>query len=273
MAVTRHTYATREALKVAAGWEADTDDTLADRLIESHSGKVDELFHRHFFPRIATRRYDWPSRSQVSSSILWLDADLLEVRTFTASGSAVSSDDYVLGPDDPDTEACDRIELESGVSFGTGGQRSLVVDAIWGYSRESAPVGALASALDDSATTVATTGLTAAGVGDLLLIGDEALIVTDRRIIATVDSFELLRGAYGTTAASHSQGATVTKNVPPGLIRDLVIAECIAQRVQEDGGYNASVGPGGVGTTDRIALLDLRARCRDAYARTERIAL
>jgi len=273
MAVTRHTYATREALKTAAGWEAESDDALADRLIESHSGKVDELFHRHFYPRVATRRYDWPSRSQVSSSILWLDADLLEVRAFTASGSEVSSDDYILGPDDIDGGPYDRIELESGITFGTGGQRSLEVDAVWGYSREATAAGALAGVLSDSATTIPATAHTGVDVGDLLFIDDEALVVTDHRIVAMVDTYLVQRGAYGTTAAQHAQGATVTRNVPPGLIRDLVIAECIAQRVQEDGGYNASIGPNGIGATDRIPLLDVRARCREAYARTERIAL
>lgn len=269
MAVTRHTYVTREVLKAAAGWAGPDEDARADRLAESHSGKVDELFHRHFYPRVATRRYDWPSRSQVSSSILWLDADLLEVTAFTASGDPVT--DYVLGPDDESPS--DRIELESGATFGSGGQRALEVAGVWGYSRDVASVGALTAGLDDSATSIPAAALPGAGVGDLLFIGDEALLVTDRAVVETVDTFTAARGVYGTTAATHALGATVAKNVPPGLIRDLVIAEAIAQAVQEDGGYNASIGPGGVASTDRIALLDLRARCREAFARVERVAL
>jgi hypothetical protein len=275
MAVTRHTYATREEVKAAAGWEAAADDLLADRLIESHSDKVDELFHRRFFPRSYTRSYDYPSRFQVQPGILWLDDDLLVVTQFTASGVVISSADYFLGPDKPDTEAYDRIELDatSTATFGAGGQRSLVVEGLWGYSRNTAVVGALAAGLNNSATALPAATYPALGVGDLLFIGSELIVVSDRAEVNEVDTLTLIRGAYGTTAASHLQGAAMTKNVPPGLIRDLVIAECIATRVQEDGGYNASIGPGGNGTPDRIALLDLRARAKEAYGRDARLTL
>jgi len=280
MAVTRHTYATREQLRAAgSAWNAQTDDDLADRLVETHSAKVDELFHRRFYPLVATRRYDWPSRGQASSSILWLDDDLLEVLQFTASGSAVT--DYVLGPETLDAGPFDRIELEAGASFGTGGLRALEVEAVWGYTRDEVAVGTLSDGINDTATSLTLTAGGVVGVGDLLHIGDERILVTDRPHVVSDDledgsasrTYTVRRGMYGTTAASHEQGAAVARHVPPGLIRDLVIAESIAQRIQEEGGYLASVGPGGQAAPERIALLDLRKRAREAYERVERIAL
>jgi len=281
MAVTRHTYVTREQLQAAAEWQADSDAALADRMVESHSQKVDELFHRRFFPRIYTRRYDYPSRWQAQPGIVWLDDDLLEVTTFTASGEVISSDDYFLYPDDPDIECFDRIELDrdSEATLGSAGQRALVVEGVWGYSRATTPAGTLAAPLLIGDLTIPAASYPELGVGDLAFVGDEAILISDRNEVNEVDTFHLVRGMYGTDAAGHLFGAAVTKNVPRGLIRDLVIAESIAMRVQEDGGYGASMGPGGIGSTsgaentNRIALLDLRARAKDAYMRVERISL
>ncbi len=272
MTVSRHTYATREQLKSAGVWETDDLNADADRMLESHSGKVEELLRRRFYPFVETRRYDWPSRSQVSNCILWLDADLLAVTTFTATGTAIASGDYFLGPEDTeDSPPYDRIELDadSTASFGAGGQRALVVAGEWGYTNDEEAAGTLGANIDadDTAATIAITG--SIGVGDLIHIGDERMIVADRDGTALT----LIRAAYGTTAASHTAADPIYRSVPPGLITDLVIAECIAQHAQEQGGYGVSVGQGGQSTPDRIALLDIRARARDAYARSERYAL
>jgi hypothetical protein len=50
------------------------------------------------------------------------------------------------------------------------------------------------------------------------------------------------RGAYGSTAASHSTGATVNVLRIPSLIRDLNVAEALVQVLQETGGYTDPQG-------------------------------
>jgi hypothetical protein len=354
MTVSRVTYATREQLKTAAGWNGAGSDADADRLLESHSGKIDELFYRHFYPLVATRLYDWPSRSQVSRCALWLDRDLLEVTTFTATGTAIVPADYYLGRDeDTENQPFNRIELDetSTATFGAGGQRALSVAGLWGYSQDETPAGAVgAGGITDSATTLLVTNAGAIGVGNLIRIGDERLIVSDRafadttktisgnvaasatdssipvasghgllageviqiddermyiEVAATTSltverafdgtslaahttgtailaprSLTVVRGAYGTTAASHLAAVAIVRHVPPSLITDLVIAEAVAQRVQEGSGYAVTTGAGGMNTGpgggamgDRIALLDLRARAKEAYKRVKRVAL
>lgn len=345
MTVSRHTYATREAIKAAAGWNGDAFSALADRLAESHTDKVDELYSRRFFPRVVTRYYDWPSTRHVSTTKLFFDADILSVTSFTADGTAISASDYYLYPVDETGKPYAWLELDadSDAEFGDGGQRTLVLVGVEGYSNNTTPAGALGASINDSVTSLTVTDSSLVGVGDLILIGTERLIVTDKAFADTtkniaadlddlntadtvtlpsshgilageviqVDSERMLvrsvattsavvdraydgtqlaahtngadiyaprtltitRGAYGTTAASHTQADAITKNVPPSLVRDLVIAEAIAQHVQEAAGYGAAVGPGGQATTDRIALLDLRKRAWEAYGRQERIWL
>lgn len=345
MTVSRHTYATREAIKAAAGWNGDAFNVVADRLAESHTDKVDELYSRRFFPRVVTRYYDWPSTRHVSTTKLFFDADILSVTSFTADGTTISASDYYLYPVDETGKPYGWLELDadSDAEFGDGGQRTLVLVGVEGYSNNTTPAGALGASINDSVTSLTVTDSSLVGVGDLILIGTERLIVTDKAFADTtknigadlddlntadtvtlpsshgilageviqVDSERMLvrsvattsavvdraydgtqlathangadiyaprtltvtRGAYGTTAASHTQADAITKNVPPSLVRDLVIAEAIAQHTQEAGGYGASMGPGGQSTHDRIALLDLRKRAWEAYGRQERVWL
>ncbi len=52
------------------------------------------------------------------------------------------------------------------------------------------------------------------------------------------------RAAVGTTAATHSDAAAVTRNVAPGPIVDLCIAEAITVYQQESSGYGRTIGSG-----------------------------
>lgn len=107
---------------------------------------------------------------------------------------------------------------------------------------------------------------TAVYVGELLLLDGERMLIVDiagnditvkraydGSVLAshnpTVDIYAprrltVERGAVGTTAATHSNSAAITKNVPPALIRDLCIAEAITRYEQESSGYGRTVGSG-----------------------------
>lgn len=345
MTVSRTCYATREDIKRAAGWNGDAFDVVADRLAESHSDKIDELWNRRFFPRVVTRYYDWPSTRHVSTTRLFFDADILSVTSFTADGTTISASDYYLYPVDDTGKPYGWLELDadSDAEFGDGGQRTLVLVGVEGYSNNTTPAGALNGSINASVTSLVVTDSSLVGVGDLILIGTERMIVagkdfadTTKNIAGNLDALStgdtvtlpsshgilageviqvdsermlvrsvaatsavvdraydgtqlashtngadiyaprtltVVRGAYGTTAASHTDADAITRNVPPSLVRDLVIAEAIAQHTQESGGYGAAVGPSGQTTPDRIALLDLRKRAWEAYGRQERIWL
>ena len=57
-------------------------------------------------------------------------------------------------------------------------------------------------------------------------------------------TLSVLRGQCGTAAASATSSTTVSKHCPPGLIRDLNIAEALNRVLQETSGYARTAGSG-----------------------------
>lgn len=83
------------------------------------------------------------------------------------------------------------------------------------------------------------------------------------------------RGALGTTAATHNSGVTVNRWDPPGPVRDLTIAEVIAQLTNEQAGYARTRKSGDGGTSERAldmsALKGLRDRVYASHGRKGRV--
>lgn len=127
-------------------------------------------------------------------------------------------------------------------------------------------------------------------VGETVLIDSERMLVVDiagnnltvKRAFdgsvlaahtAPVDVYAprrltVVRGAVGTTAATHADAAAVTRHLVPGLVRSLNIAEALNQLQQEGAAYGREVGGG---ETEREAagagLEGLRTDVRKAYGR------
>ncbi len=128
-------------------------------------------------------------------------------------------------------------------------------------------------------TTVAFTGLSASAAdnmvtvpdgtkfaaGEILAADGERMLVTDvtgnalsvRRgwdgtvlaehtsgTLFAARSLTVIRGALGTTAATHGNAAPVLRHKPPSLVRDLSIAESVNQVLQETSGYALVTGEG-----------------------------
>jgi hypothetical protein len=81
------------------------------------------------------------------------------------------------------------------------------------------------------------------------------------------------RGALGTTAAAHSDASSVQRWDPPGLVRDLVIAEAENRILQEQAGYartaKASAGSKS-STVEALSLDPLREQVYNAHGRKAR---
>jgi len=336
--VSQPTYASREALKAAANVNGVDEDAALDRVLQAASRAVERSTRRRFYPSVETRVYDYPARDR-GPYRLWLDGDLLEVESLTSAGVEIA--DYFLEPANygPPYNRIE-IDLAGGESFQSGDtwQRQVAVEGVWGYCDDEAAAGALAEADDGSETALDVTDSSLVGVGDLIHIGDERLVVTEKALlttgttiaadlaadnaevtvavasgpavkkgeIVTVDAERLLvvdvagdnlvvkrawdgsvlaahtsgatvyaprtltvvRGAAGTTAATHSSGAAIARNVPPGLVTELVIAEAIAAREQEKSGYGRNVGQGdGARELRGVGLADLRDRVDELFLR------
>ncbi|MEU3527564.1 hypothetical protein AB0E62_27460 [Streptomyces sp. NPDC038707] len=87
-------------------------------------------------------------------------------------------------------------------------------------------------------------------------------------------SLTMARGALGTTAGTHTGGAAVVRWEPPGLVRDLVIAEAISRLTSETSGYTRALRAGegsGERNRDNGALALLRQAVYDAVGRKGRV--
>jgi len=205
--ITRPCYATREQAKAALDVAATAyADSRIDRAVEAGSGGVDGLCHRRFYPTTTTRYFDWPGDQISSPWRLWLGAnEVITVTAVTAGGVVLPPSSYFLRrSDDLDEPPYSRIEIDlsSTSAFSTGPtfQRSIAVAGVFGASASTAAAGATAEALDASETGVDVTDSAAVGVGDLIGVDSERMLITGRALLTTGQTTTLAASAAATSA-------------------------------------------------------------------------
>ena len=172
------------------------------------------------------------------------------------------------------------------------GERCLVSDratATTGLAQSGG--GCTTASASDNA--LSTTGSGTLNVGEVLLLDQERMLVTDltsgvatvkrawdgtvltTHSAAPISAYRLLtvtRGALGSTAATHSNGASVSRHRVPGLIRDLAIAESLNRVLQETSGYARMVGAGDMAQpASGAGLAELWDEAETAYCRKTRV--
>lgn len=215
MTITRPAYVSREEVKAALDVAATAyADTRIDRAIEAASDNVDGLCHRRFWPWTGTRDFDWPDDQGAPPWRLWLDSnELVSISALTSGGTVVTPADYFLRRgDDLDEPPYTHLEIDlssqSGFSAGRTHQRAITVTGVFGSCADTAPAGATAEAVDGSETAVDVTDSAAAGVGDMLLVDSERMLVTGKAMLTTGQ----VLGSPALTASA----ANVTLNVTTG---------------------------------------------------------
>lgn len=224
-------YCTREDVKSALDFKTGTDrDAQVDRAIEAASRQVESLLHRRFYPELDTRYFDYPREGVTARPWrLWLDEnELVSVTSLTSGGEAIGASDYFLEPN-TSGPPFNRIEvdLDSTASFQSNSgtrQRSIAVTGVWGYDANWVNAGQADEALDASETGLDVTNARYFGVGDILRVDDEYLIVTDRQL---KDTGAGPTGAVAMTAST----ADVACDVTTGAL--LNVGEVILQDDEE----------------------------------------
>jgi hypothetical protein len=192
-------YATREEIKA----ELDVKETARsnariDRALADATETVEGLTHRTFYPVQDTRKFDWPPRTGMTPWILRLDAnELISVTSLTSGGDTIAPGDYLLRrADDKAEPPYTRIEvkLSGPATFGGGStyQQDIVVTGLFGYRNDETPAGVLAAQVaSPTATTITVDGPASAalGIGSLLRIDNERMIVTGRVQLDTGQGF------------------------------------------------------------------------------------
>lgn len=185
-------YCTRESVKTAVDVkDSARANAQIDRLIEDSSRFIEEpLTHRVFYPRVATRRFDWPSADSPTPWRIWLPgkSELLSITTITSGGATVSPASVLLYPDDGPPYTSIEMDRSSSSSFDSGStpQLSVVITGLYaGAPLDEVAVGTLAEALDATETAVDVTDAHLIGVGAVLRCDTERMIVTEKAALDT----------------------------------------------------------------------------------------
>lgn len=226
-------YATREhVLGVVDIRMSASAATQLDSAIESASRAADALCHRRFYPWTGTRYFDFPDRRRVRSSQLWLGADEVQsVSAVVSGGVTLSASDYFLEPGNLGPPFS-RIDLDrsSNASWSAGNtaQRNIAVTGVFGAVDQWLPAAALAEALDSSETGVDVTACPTVGVGSVLKVDSERMVVTGRGWLTSAQTVQTPLAASAadttvavTTGSSFSAGETLLVDSERVLVVDV----------------------------------------------------
>lgn len=203
-------YCTREKVqKTLDQADAPRLNSVIDDACRSAAREVEGLCHRQFYPWTGTR---YPEPYHVAGRVLWLNTRELEVCTLTAvvvdGTTLVAGTDYYLdGGSAPYTAL--RLYDGSSRSWSTT-PRGNALTGTFGGSDGTADAGALAAAITTtSAVQMTVTNSAAVGVGDLVLVDTERVVVVDKTLVTTTAT------VTGTVAA---ESAVTTIPVSSGAL-------------------------------------------------------
>lgn len=261
--------------------ESVTDrDTEIIAAIAAASRAQDEHCGRHFYALDAQTRYaNWRGATMHDRSLLWLPVDVVSISALVVDDDGdgtyeltlVENTDYWAEPDDRETnEPITRLRLNpNGLQIWSwpAARRSVKLTCVEGYSRQVTAIGTLGAAISSTtATSVTMTAGHGLQAGDLIVVDSEQIYVS----AVSTNTLTVERGANGSTAATHSNGATVSRRVYPANIT----AACAmrAARIFRGAhvGHGVAVGPdsmGGVGT----ALYPVQRDLEQPFVRGSRL--
>ena len=198
------------------------DDTLMLDIIRSVSREIEHTAHRTFSPRIETRYFDY--HRDTFGAYLYFDADLLEITTLTnGDGATISSSAYVFEPRNIYPRYALKLINSGGVfwAYNQDPESAISVNGVWAYHSDYnnawQAVDTLNASATNSATSVTTVGSGLIKAGQLLKIDSEMLYASSVSTTTTT----VTRAANGSTAASHSNAATIYAWTPDAAIEQL----------------------------------------------------
>ncbi len=183
-----------------------------DRAVQSARDAVEGLLHRRFYPELATRYFNWPDRSYQTPWRLWLDQhELISVTTLVAGGITIPASDYFLEPNSGPPFTRLEIDLESNSAFSTGptSQRDIAITGLYGYRADTEPAGALNGSLNNSQTNVGVTDSSLIGVGDLIQVESERMVVTEKSMVDTTQNTSALTASNADVAITGVTGGSI----------------------------------------------------------------
>ena len=250
---TRHTYASSDDLRdylagtsFSSGWTSDASSIR--RILEAASRRIDLYCEGGTFgPLTETRFYDIGSGSLVQSpqyavlagtddiattvslaNVIPLDGWLVSATTVTAyddtdrGGSTVLTEgynaDFWLMPYNISPKTIFKLNEDTSNTLDAG-QQTLSILGEWGYTSDTLSVTTADAIASTTATSISVTSATDLGPAQAVLIDSEQLYIT----AISGNTLTVQRGVNGSTAATHSGGAALTRYDYP----ELVVQACL----------------------------------------------
>jgi hypothetical protein len=216
MAVNRACYCTRLDVMTATE-EQQTVDIVRhiDSALEAAAEEVDRLTKRRFYNEIRTNKWDWPNFQRASPWKLWFDAAELAdvtalVPVLTSGGIVIPNSAIFWGPWNyapPYTFL--ELNRSMSYSFGVGPtpQQDIQILGNFGYWTQAKAGGTLAAAVSSTtATTVTVSDSSKSGVGDVIMVDGESMLVSDN---AMADTGQAQQGGGCSTSSDADNVLTV----------------------------------------------------------------
>lgn len=238
-----------------AGVDGTTSlDAILVRSVDEVSREFENETHREFAATLGTRYLARHPRACADE--LRLDVDLASISSLTVDDDGdgtyeltlVENTDYfVEREDDLDSNTpivCLTLNRNgTQLSSWPTDDRSVKITGLWGYSYElessTLTVSDAGPGLDTSETgiTLSATAATLIFPGDTIVIDSEQMEVT--AVVTTL--LTVVRAINGTTAAIHSDGATVYIRRYPRDVERVVAERAVGLRWDAQGGYDAGI--------------------------------
>ena len=301
---TRHSYANIDDLRdylagttYSSGWTSDA--TILRRIVESASSRIDNYVGMQSFgPRTETHHFDIgsgtlrdtpqplvPSYSPVLIgqkdfylSAIPLDSWLVSITSVTSykqtdrSASETLTEgynnDYWLEPYNTTPKTRLKLNEDSDKSFHAG-QQTLAVAATWGYADDTVNETTADAIASTTATSVSVSSASSLGIAQTILIDSEQLYITG----ISGNTLTVERGVNGTTAATHSGGATLySYEYNPSVVQACLDLSKVFFR-DRDMGTTMTIGSGAEGVTrsdfDATSILSTLDEFRSVTAYSE----
>lgn len=179
-----------------------------DLALAQATANTEGFLHRGFFPWYGTRYFDWPNRDNpVNWRIRLDDHDLIELTSGTAGGTTLTPANMLLYPKHgpPFTAIETSVAGSSFYQSGNTWQNALAFTGLWGYRNDVRNVATLVGTINASQTTLVFSPSVEVGVGDVLKIDNEYLVV---RGLTTSTSGQTLQTPLTASAASTAVAVT-----------------------------------------------------------------
>lgn len=235
--------------------EVARNTAQVDRALSQATSIVEGFLHRGFFPYRGTRYFDWPNIDYPVSWRLWLDDnELASLTSITAGGISLTPANVIpyprTGP--PYSYLETSLAANDVYQAGSSWQNAIAITGLWcGTNGATQTVGTLNGTINSSVTTLALSDSSQVGVGDVLLIESEYVVVTGLTQATTGQTLQtpLTASAAGTsvavtTGSSFAIGETITLDAEQMLVVDITGNTLIVKRA-----FNGSVLAAHTGST------------------------